>query len=237
MDATPAPPYRGRALGLPDRFARPESYPRRIYRRFVPSQVASRPLLPERSRSLQPPAGRIESTNRMYLRTLKALQDLRKAPPEQAGQPIAPPAESGSPPAGDNPGSPLAGDQPSSQRGCPSAGDQPSSQPGCPPAGGKWRPPRKPQPLIPPIGSVPLFTRPPAGRPRAPHENHESSLQTGALLQQNIPCRDTIDKDRSSGPAPARQPASLTFHPAGEYPLQSGSFGVRQRAGRQRVGR
>ena len=43
---------------------------------------------------------RIESTNRMYLRTLKALQDLQKGRPEQAGQPTALP-ESGSPPTGD----------------------------------------------------------------------------------------------------------------------------------------
>jgi hypothetical protein len=43
---------------------------------------------------------RIESTNRMYLRTLKALQDLQKARPEQAGQPTAPP-ESGRPLVGD----------------------------------------------------------------------------------------------------------------------------------------
>src|SRR5262249_9357950 len=42
---------------------------------------------------------RIESTNRMYLRTLKALQDLQKAPPEEAGEHPTPPPGPGSPPA------------------------------------------------------------------------------------------------------------------------------------------
>jgi hypothetical protein len=107
---------------------------------------------------------RIESTNRMYLRTLKALQDLQKAPPEQAGQATAPPPE---------PGSPLAG--------------------------GKRQLPREPQPLTPPIGFVPSFTPAAAARPRVSHENHESSLQTEALLRQNTHLhRDTIHVDRSS---------------------------------------
>jgi hypothetical protein len=66
----------------------------------------------------------------MYLRTLKALQDLQKGRPEQAGQPTALP-ESGSPPTGD-----------------------------------KRKPSRNSQPLMPSIGSVPSFTRAPAGRPQ-----------------------------------------------------------------------
>ena len=62
---------------------------------------------------------RIESTNRMYLRTLKVLQDLQKIPP-----------------------------------------------------------PQETQPLIPPIGFVPLFTPAPAEQPHVCRENHESSLET-----------------------------------------------------------
>ena len=40
---------------------------------------------------------RIESTNRMFLRTLKALQDLQKTPVDQAGRPATPAPEQESP--------------------------------------------------------------------------------------------------------------------------------------------
>jgi hypothetical protein len=150
----------------------------------------------------------------MYLRTLKALQDLQKAAPEQAGHPLAPPPEPSSPPVGEKPGRPLVGDKPSS----PPAGDKPWSplvgdKPWSPPAGYKRQPPRKAQPLMPPIGSVPSLTHPLAGRPRGRHENHESSLQTERPAPaEHAPGRDTIDKDRSSCPQRTFQAVPILSH-------------------------
>ncbi|HXB66914.1 MAG TPA: hypothetical protein VNY05_01620 [Candidatus Acidoferrales bacterium] len=81
---------------------------------------------------------RIEYTNRMYLRTLKALQDLQKAPIEQA---------SACPPGTGLPRTATAADSP----GAPAPAPEPAS-------------PGEIQPLTQPIGFVPPFTPAPPSR-------------------------------------------------------------------------
>jgi hypothetical protein len=68
---------------------------------------------------------RIDGTNRMYLRTLKVLQDLQAEPAEQASQPATPVSESASP-AATQPLTPQIGFVPTNS---PASGQRPASEP------------------------------------------------------------------------------------------------------------
>jgi hypothetical protein len=91
---------------------------------------------------------RIDGTNRLYLRTLKVLQDLQAL---QSAQWDSPPGLS------PEPGKPAEQAKPVEQA-------TPVSEPPSP---------VEAQPLIPPIGFVPHFANPAGKRPPASHENRE----------------------------------------------------------------
>ena len=93
---------------------------------------------------------RIDGTNRLYLRTLKVLQDLQSAQWDRLGGLLLEPAQ---------PVEPV--------RPPPSPAVEPATPLSEPPS------PVEAQPLIPPIGFVPHFANPAGKRPPASHENRE----------------------------------------------------------------
>ncbi|HXB72697.1 MAG TPA: hypothetical protein VNY05_30960, partial [Candidatus Acidoferrales bacterium] len=91
---------------------------------------------------------RIEYTNRMYLRTLKALQDLQKPGQAPGGDTDSPVTDGPVTPAPEATAGPVI----------------PATEPASP----------ETQPLTPPIGFVPSFTPATGELPHVSHENHQS---------------------------------------------------------------